>query len=94
MMPQGHKAAHGNASISDIEGACSYSDISELMTLSGDKMNHATARHVFIGAMEKIARKVSIANGLNPTQEDTQRIAKDPRFQMAILSYMRGETKI
>jgi len=94
MMPSGHKAEHGNASVSDIDGACSYSDISDIMSSSGDKMNHATARHIFIRAMEKIARKVSVANGHNPTQEDTQRIAKDPRFQTAILSYLRGEAKI
>jgi len=88
-MPMGHKAEHGNSSISDIEGAHGYREISEIMTNEGDEMNHATARHVFIRAMEKIAIRVSIGNGKRVSQSEIQRIAKDPRFQSSVMEYLR-----
>ena len=88
-MPMGHKAEHGNSSISDIEGAHGYREISEIMTSEGDEMNHATARHVFIRAMEKIAVRVSIGNGKRVSQSEIQRIAKDPRFQSSVMEYLR-----
>ncbi len=89
-MPMGHKAEHGNSSISDVDGAHGYREISEIMTREGDEMNHATARHIFIRAMEKIAIRVSVGNGKRVTHDEIQRIAKDPRFQSSVMEYLRG----
>jgi len=91
MMPMGHKALHGHASITDIDGAHGYRVISEIMSADGDQMNHATARHVFIRAMEKMARKVATSMSGKPTEDNIQRIAKDPRFQEAVMAYLRKE---
>jgi hypothetical protein len=88
-MPSGHKSAHGNASISDIEGAHGYREISEIMTRDGDSMNHANARQIFIKAMEKLAKKMIDSDNRVLSKEEINRIAKDPRFQDSVMSYMR-----
>ena len=66
-------------------------EISEFMIELGDKMNHSTARNVFMSAMTKLSNAV-----INIVEEDSEfakldpeLAAKDPRFQSAIESYLR-----
>ena len=51
-MPKGYKVDNGYGTASNLGGK-SYSEISEIMTSRGDKMNHSTARNVFFEFYEK-----------------------------------------
>ena len=55
-MPKGTKINRGYATTKD---GLDYRRISEKLSCDGYKMNHATARNVFIGAMEKIAEELA-----------------------------------
>ena len=46
-MPKGFKSSHGYATVTDNQGL-GYREIAEHMSLKGDKMNHSTARNVFL----------------------------------------------
>ena len=93
-MPKGHKSQHGYATISSIEGGMDYRTIAEEMTASGHKMNHATARNVFLKAMKKIAGPVHALYGM-PIDEDTlMKTAKDPRFQESIVEILEDHSEI
>lgn len=83
-MPKGHKSEHGYSTNKSFEGGEDYRTIAEKMTKSGHKMNHATARNVFLSAMKKIARPVHDINGIKPTEESIEKTARDPRFQAGI----------
>jgi len=79
-MPKGYTSDFGYATVSSSEGCLTYREIAEVMTESGDKINHSTARNIFLRAMRKIAHKVaSDYEGC-----DTDAVAEDPRFQEAI----------
>lgn len=82
-MPKGYKSKFGYASVTT-GGGKTYREISDIMTESGDKINHSTARNIFLGAMTKIAKKM--------TQDydgvDSAEIAEDPRFQEAVQELM------
>ena len=88
-MPKGHKANHGYATISSIEGGLGYREIAEKMTSSGDTMNHSTARNVFLSAMRKLARDLCKLYGVKPTEANLKRISSDPRFQSGILDVLK-----
>ena len=86
VMPKGQVFDHGYAT-----AAMGYREISEFMVELGDKMNHSTARNVFMSAMTKLSNAV-----INIVEEDSEfakldpeLAAKDPRFQSAIESYLR-----
>ena len=79
-MPKGFKSDFGYATVSSQDGCCGYRQIAEKMTAEGDKMNHSTARNVFLRAMEKIAGSVcNLYDGKNPRV-----LSQDPRFQDCI----------
>ena len=64
------------------------------MTSSGYKMNHATARNVFLSALTKIAEPIHSLHG-NPSS-DVSSTVRDPRFQegvAAILSEINQKTR-
>ena len=54
-MPKGYKVEHGYATVGDGLG---YREIAEKMTETGDKMNHSTARNVFLSAMSKFCNGI------------------------------------
>jgi len=82
-MPAGSQFVHGYAT-----AEMGYREISEFMTELGDKMNHSTARNVFLNAMVKISKGVQSAMG-ELSDIDSLDIAKDPRFQSAIEAYLK-----
>ena len=88
-MPKGHKSKHGYATISSIEGGMDYRTIAEKMTERGHKMNHATARNIFLKAMKKLAEPVCDAYG-DETVGSADEISRDPRFQ-SCMTEMVGE---
>ena len=84
-MPKGFKSEHGYATVGDDFGGMDYRTIAEKMTENGHKMNHATARNVFLRAMKKLAITACEMYGAdldNPTMEKTVR---DPRFQESMI---------
>ena len=83
-MPRGHKSHHGYATVKSIEGGLGYREIAEKMTEMGDKMNHSTARNVFLSAMSKMARNACKFYGIGLTEENVKRISSDPRFQSGV----------
>ena len=81
-MPKGQSFDHGYAT-----AAMGYREISEIMTANNDKMNHSTARNVFLRAMTKLCK--SVAETMGEELDDPETAAKDPRFQSAIEAYLR-----
>jgi len=92
-MPKGFKSANGYATVTEFSEGSDYRTIAEKMTSSGYKMNHATARNVFLGALRKIAKPVHKMHGLSENQEDLQSTAKDPRFQSGVAEILETLNK-
>lgn len=89
-MPKGHKMESGYSTSKSL-GGDSYHAISSKMTEQGHKMNHSTARNVFVNALKKIAKDVVNVYDVDCDEKEITRIAKDPRFQDAVIQFMRGD---
>lgn len=87
-MPKGFKSRKGYATITDIPNGMDYRKIAEKMSDEGDKMNHATARNVFLKAMVKIAGPIHELYQLDTSEDSIIRTAKDPEFQMGVIDMM------
>jgi len=87
-MPKGHKSPHGYATVKSLPGGMDYRSIAEQMTLDGDKMNHATARNVFLAAMKKFAGPILKMYDIPIDDTAVMRTAKDPRFQESIIDIL------
>ena len=87
-MPKGFKSEHGYATVTSVEGALDYRRIAEKMTEGGYKMNHSTARNIFLSAMRKIASEVVNTYDLKSGDDIVDKAAKDPRFQEGIFEIM------
>jgi hypothetical protein len=83
-MPKGFKSKTGYATASATYNGMGYREIAEEMTKQGFKMNHSTARNVFLSSMKKIAKEVCIVHGEEISSHDMYRIVADPRFQSGI----------
>lgn len=92
-MPKGHKSPHGYATVKSLPGGMDYRSIAEKMTSDGDKMNHATARNVFLCAMKKFAGPILKMYDLSVDDGDVMRTAKDPRFQESIIDILDDVNK-
>ena len=91
--PKGHKSQHGYSVFSEFNGGLGYKDIAEKMTETGHKMNLSTAQNVLVSALDKVAREVCSAYGVEATDEDLKRIASDPRFQSGIYDILNERSK-
>ena len=87
-MPKGYKVKGGYATVADDLGI-GYREIADEMTAAGYKMNHSTARNVFVTGLMKIAEGITEMHGESMTQKDIKNIAIDPRFQEAVSEYMK-----
>jgi len=92
-MPKGHKSPHGYATVKSLPGGMDYRSIAEEMTSTGDKMNHATARNVFLGAMKKFAGPILKMYDIAADDASVMRTAKDPRFQESIIDILDDVTR-
>lgn len=92
-MPKGFKSEHGYATVKDYDGGADYRTIANTMTSSGYKMNHATARNIFLSALRKIAKPVHEMHGKSNTFESLQKTAKDPRFQSGVAEILESINK-
>jgi len=86
-MPKGFKSENGYATSKSLGGK-TYHEISSVMVDSGYKMNHSTARNVFVSSLIKIAHEVTKLYNLSLNEKELKRIAIDPRFQEAVREYM------
>jgi hypothetical protein len=82
-MPKGIKIERGYATVNEL-GGFDYRSIAEKMTDEGHKMNHATARNVFVRGMSKIAREICILYGKECSASNLKEVAISPDFQNAI----------
>ena len=85
-MPKGHKVKHGYATVSTGMGGLGYREIAEKMTSEGSKMNHSTARNVFLSAMSKFATELFDLYNVSPSQSTIKQVSSDPRFQSGIMN--------
>ena len=84
-MPKGYKSDQGYATVSGEGGGMDYRTIAEIMTDDGHKMNHATARNIFLRAMKKLAEPLCELYGLAEESGRIERMSKDPRFQSSMI---------
>ena len=89
-MPKGFKSKNGYATVTEFSDGADYRAIAERMTKAGYKMNHATARNVFLGALRKIARPIHAMHKISESQTDLQETAKDPRFQSGVAEILEA----
>ena len=87
-MPKGFKSEKGYATVSKVEGGMDYRKIAEHMTTSGDKMNHSTARNVFLRAMKKLAVPLHRLYDMPVDDRSLNQTAKDPDFQSGIIDLL------
>ena len=69
-------------------GLC-YRKISEIMTESGDKMNHMTVKNIITRGFAKIAKNIAKSYDKNYKSEDIYKIAQSPEFQLSIIEIMK-----
>ena len=87
-MPKGYKKETGYGSSKKL-GGLSYHEIAKTMNELNYKMNHSTARNVFVSGLMKIAENIVLTHEENYNQSQIKKIAIDPRFQDAVAEYMR-----
>ena len=86
-MPKGFKSKNGYGTSKQFDGK-TYHEIADEMKDAGFKMNHSTARNVYINALIKIAGEVSDLYDLNLSQKELKAIAINPNFQESIKDFM------
>ncbi len=86
-MPKGFKSDNGYATSKSLGGR-TYHEISDFMVDHGFKMNHSTARNVFIASLKKIASEITGVYGMSLSDKQIKKIAIDPRFQEAVRQFM------
>jgi hypothetical protein len=67
-----------------------YRSIAEIMTKSGNKMNHSSVRNYITRGFCKVVKGISKDYGLNYSDEQIKKIAQSPDFQSSIIDIMKG----
>ena len=88
-MPKGFKKENGYATTSEL-GGITYQEVAKKMNEKGFKMNHSTARNVYVSALMKIAKDVTGLYEMKLNEKQIKEIAIDPRFQGAVSDFMKG----
>jgi len=88
--PKGHKSENGYSTVAT-SGGLGYREIAEKMTSYGDRMNHSTARNIFLRAMRKIAKETCKAAGAKYDAKGVDKVASDPRFQSGLIDIIVDE---
>ena len=91
-MPKGFKSKNGYATTNHVSNGMGYREIAEVMTEEGFKMNHSTARNVFLSSMKKLVVSVCELEEKVINDEDMYRIASDPRFQSGVYDILIDST--
>lgn len=88
MMPKGFKSQNGYGTTKELGGA-TYHEVAEKMNKKGFKMNHSSARNIYIRAMMKIAKEVSGLYELKYDEKAIKKIAINPDFQTAVSDFIK-----
>mgnify|MGYP001330692487 FL=1 len=75
----------------NIENGLDYRSIAEIMTRSGDKMNHSTVRNIITRGFFKVVKGISEDYDLKYTDQKIKEIAQSPDFQESIIQIMKGK---
>ena len=86
-MPKGFKSKNGYGTTKSLGGK-SYHEIADKMVSSGYKMNHSTARNVFVNALIKVADEIVDLYELDLSDKELKRLAINPDFQDSVRGFM------
>jgi hypothetical protein len=86
-MPKGFKSENGYGTSKKFDGK-TYHQIADQLNEEGYKMNHSTARNVYVQALIKIADEVTGLYNLDLDKKDLKKIAINPEFQETIRDFM------
>lgn len=86
-MPKGFKSENGYGTSKQFDGK-TYHQIAHQLNEEGFKMNHSTARNVYVQALMKIASEVSGLYDLKLDKKELKKIAINPDFQETIRDFM------
>ena len=82
-MPKGYKVEHGYATV---DSGLGYREIAEKMTDDGCKMNHSTARNIFLSAMSKFVTELFEVYNIPVSKDKIKKVSSDPRFQSGLMT--------
>ena len=86
-MPKGFKSENGYGTSKLFDGM-TYHEIADSMKESGYKMNHSTARNVYINALIKVADEIVDLYDVSMTAQDLKKLAINPDFQDSVRGFM------
>ncbi len=70
------------------ESGADFRKIAKIMTKAGYKMNHATARNILLGGMEKLFKGVSKELKIDLNNENMELILKDQEVHDALVDVL------
>ena len=68
-----------------------YRSIADIMTDSGNKMNHSSVRNYITRGFCKVVKGISKDYGLSYSEDQIKKIAQSPEFQSSIIDIMKGK---
>jgi len=86
-MPKGFKSENGYGTSKQFDGM-TYHQIADELNDQGFKMNHSTARNLYVRALMKIASEVTDLYDVEMDQKKLKKIAINPEFQETIRDFM------
>ena len=86
-MPKGFKSENGYGTSKQFEGK-TYHEIADFMQEKGFKMNHSTARNIYIQSLVKVAEELSELYNIKQDSKDLVKIAINPDFQESVRDFM------
>ena len=86
-MPKGFKSESGYGTSKLFDGM-TYHEIADSMKTSGFKMNHSTARNLFINSLIKVASELAELYDLKLDKPALKKIAINPSFQESVRDFM------
>ncbi len=86
-MPKGFKSQNGYGTSKQFDGK-TYHEIAGELNDQGYKMNHSTARNVYVKALMKIASEVTELYDVSMDEKELKKIAINPEFQETIRDFM------
>jgi hypothetical protein len=86
-MPKGFKSENGYGTSKLFDGM-TYHEIADSMKDSGYKMNHSTARNVYINALIKVADEIVDLYDINMSDKELKKLAINPDFQDSVRGFM------
>lgn len=71
------------------EEGTNYREIADMMSMIGFKMNHSSARNYILRIMKKFAHAITENWDMKLSDDDLEKIVKDPMFQEGICDLLQ-----